>query len=341
MGDNRKPINVALQGGGSHGAFTWGVLDTLLEDGRVEIKGVSGTSAGAMNAVVMADGMVRNGPDGAREALHDFWSGVADAARRSPIQRTLIDRMLGEWSLDRSPGYLWMDILGRVASPYDLNPMNLNPLRDLVDALIDFDRVKRCSAFELFLSATNVETGRVRVFTRQELSADVVMASACLPHLFQAVEIGGVPYWDGGYMGNPVLFPLFPKRLPDDIVIVQINPVERKGAPRSAREIQDRVNEITFNASLLKELRAIEFVGRLLAEGRLDADHYADIRVHLLTSDRLMPLGASSKLNAEWAFLEHLRDIGRDTARHWLDGCFEAIGARASVDLSGLFQGPA
>ena len=339
MSENRKPINLALQGGGAHGAFTWGVLDYLLEDGRLAIAGISGTSAGAMNAVVMADGIMKGGPDGARAALHCFWEGVAEAARFSPLQRPLIDRLLGEWSLDRNPAFLWMDVLGRLTSPYDLNPLNLNPLRDLLESHVDFDRVRCCSAFQLFLSATNVETGRVRVFERDELSADVVLASACLPFLFQAVEIDGQPYWDGGYMGNPVLFPLFNTDLPDDVVVVQINPMERKGVPRTAREILDRVNEITFNSSLMKEFRAIDFVKRLIHEGKLNDGRYSDVKVHMISSEALAPLGASSKLNAEWAFLTHLRDIGRECAQAWLETAWSDIGQRSTLDLRALYQG--
>lgn len=336
---NRKPINLALQGGGAHGAFTWGVLDYLLEDGRLDIAGISGTSAGAMNAVAVAEGMMRNGADGARESLHRFWEAVADAARFSPLQRPILDVLLGNWSLDRSPGFFWLDLFGHVASPYDFNPLNLNPLRDLLNKQIDFDRVRDCTAFRLFLSATNVETGRVKVFERKDLSVDTVLASACLPYLFQAVEIDGVPYWDGGYMGNPVLFPLYDAGLPDDIVIVQINPVERKGVPKTARAILDRVNEITFNASLLRDFRAIDFVKRLLADGKLDAGHYSDIKIHILNETALTPLGASSKLNAEWGFLTHLRDIGRASAEKWLERVWPDIGTRSSVDLREYYQG--
>ncbi|MEC9268851.1 MAG: patatin-like phospholipase family protein [Pseudomonadota bacterium] len=334
-----KPVNLALQGGGAHGAFTWGVLDYLLEHGLIRIDAISGTSAGAMNAVVLASGYEAGGADGARQALADFWEGVADVGRWSPIQRTLIDVFMGQWSLENSPGYLMMDLLGRIASPYDVNPLNINPLRPLLEEHVDFDRVRRCSKMQLFLSATNVETGRVKVFTGARIDADVVLASACLPFLFQAVEIDGAPYWDGGYMGNPVLFPFFNACATNDVVIVQINPIERKGVPRSAREILDRVNEITFNASLLREFRAIDFVGRMLEEGRLDPARYNQVRVHIVGDARLQELGASSKLNTEWRFLQHLRDIGRDAARHWAERDLPFVGKRATVDLRALFQG--
>ncbi len=338
--NGRKSIRLALQGGGAHGAFTWGVLDKLLEDGRVHIDAISGTSAGAMNGVVAADGLVAGGEDGARAALEKFWRAVSGATYMSPLQRTPWDAATGNWSLDASPGFVFFDLVNRLSSPYDLNPLNINPLRDIVDNLVDFDRVRRCTDMALFVSATNVHTGRVRVFTREQMTLDMVMASACLPHVFQAVKINGVPYWDGGYMGNPSLFPLYDEGHGCDIAIVQINPIERTETPKSAREILNRVNEITFNASLLKELRAIEFVQRLLAEGKLEGTGYQHINVHIIESTKdILPLGASSKMNGEWAFLRHLFDIGRETAEEWLDTCFKYVGERSSVDLRQVFQG--
>ncbi|HMB12951.1 MAG TPA: patatin-like phospholipase family protein [Roseovarius sp.] len=340
MPKNQKPINLALQGGGAHGAFTWGVLDYLLEDGRLRIAGVSGTSAGAMNAVALADGYTRAGPEGARAALDHFWRAMNTSAQHTPLQRTPMDRLTGNWGLENNPFYHFMNALTGVASPYQLNPMNINPLRDLVEESIDFEMVRKCTAFELFVSATNVETGRVKVFPRENLTADMVMASACLPHLYRAVEIDGVPYWDGGYMGNPALFPLYGKTDTDDIVIVQINPIERKGVPRSAQEIENRMNEISFNASLLKELRAIDFVDRLIAQGKLSTDHYRPVKVHLIENEAaLKPMGASSKMNVEWAFLTRLRDIGRETAAAWLDTCYDRIGVDSTIDLRAMFQG--
>ena len=231
----KKAVNLALQGGGSHGAYTWGVLDRLLEDDRIEIEALSGTSAGAMNAVVLADGLMADGRAGARAALERFWRAVSEAGRLSPIRRNPIDVWMGNWSLDRSPGYLMLDLMSRVLSPYDLNPLDGNPLLDLVESAVDFERVRSCDRVQLFVSATNVESGRVRVFRREELSAKAVMASACLPFLFKAVQIDGVPYWDGGYMGNPALFPFFRRCRSDDVVVVKINPVVRPGVPRTAQ----------------------------------------------------------------------------------------------------------
>ena len=335
-----KLVNLALQGGGAHGAFTWGVLDRILEDGRLQIAGLSGTSAGAMNAVALADGFTRDGPGGARAALDQFWRAMSDGAKHSPLKRTPYDVLTGNWGLENNPMYHAMNALSRMASPYQLNPMNSNPLRDLVEASIDFDTVRKCTAFKLYISATNVETGKVKVFPREGLTADMVMASACLPHLYQAVEIDGVPYWDGGYMGNPSLFPFHGETGTDDIVVVQVNPIERKGAPKTPMDIQNRMNEISFNSSLLKELRAIAFVDRLICEGKLSTDAYRQVRVHVVENQaELKPLGASSKMNVEWAFLTKLRDLGRETATRWLDENLADIGERSTVDLRAMFQG--
>jgi NTE family protein len=340
MTKTAKPVNLALQGGGAHGAFTWGVLDYILEDGRLRIAGISGTSAGAMNAVALADGHTRGGPDGAREALENFWAAMSRSAQHTPLQRTPVDRLTGNWGLENNPFYHFMNALTGVASPYQLNPMDINPLRDLVEESIDFEMVRKCNAFELFVSATNVETGRVQVFPREHLTADMVMASACLPQLYRAVEIDGVPYWDGGYMGNPAMFPLYGNTGTDDIIVVQINPVERKGTPRSAQEIENRMNEISFNSSLLKELRAIDFVDRLIRQGKLSTDEYRPVKVHLIENeDALKPMGVSSKMNVEWAFLTRLRDIGRETAAAWLDACHDRIGVESTVDVRSMFQG--
>lgn len=335
-----KPINVALQGGGAHGAFSWGALDALLADERVEIEALSGTSAGAMNAVVLADGLARGGRDAAREALHDFWYAVSEAGQASPIKRSPFNMLLGDWSLDNSPTYLMFDMMSRVASPYDINPLNLNPLKDLLERTVDFERVRHCDDVKLFISTTNVETGRPKVFEGPELTADMVMASACLPLMFQAVEIDGTPYWDGGYMGNPVLYPFFHRCASHDIVVVQINPIRRPGAPKTAHGILNRVNEITFNASLLREYRAIDFVTRLLDQGHLDPEHYHRMLLHRIEAEEeLNPLGSSSKMNAEWPFLEHLFKLGQASARTWLDAHYDDIGERPSIDLRSAYQG--
>lgn len=332
-------LNLALQGGGAHGAFTWGVLDCLLEDGRIGIEAVSGTSAGAVNSVVMVDGYMRGGNDGARAALEHFWKHIADIGATSPIQRSPIDIWLGNYSLDHNPAYLYLDALSRMVSPYESNPANLNPLKTLLEEEVDFERVQNCTDIKLFISATNVHTGRVKVFTGKEISADSVMASSCLPLLFQAVEIDGVPYWDGGFMGNPVLFPFFYHCQSRDILLVQINPLERKETPKTAREIKNRMDEITFNAALTKELRAVEFVSRLVESENLSEDRYKRVLMHIIdASDELAPLNASSKSNVEWRFFKHLHDIGRRTAQAWLAENYKHVGKRSTFDLKEHFQ---
>ncbi len=330
-----KPVNVALQGGGSHGAFTWGVLDRLLEDGRFYFEAVSGTSAGAMNAVALADGWIAGGRDGAREKLDSFWRAVGKNGRFSPVQRTPWDIWTGNWSIENSPSYFWFDAVSRVVSPYVANIFDLNPLRGVVEDQIDFERVHRNNAIKVFVSATNVHTGRLRVFETKEITADAVMASACLPHIFKAVEIDGIPYWDGGYGGNPALFPFFAPSCAQDVLLVQINPIERGDTPMSSREIQNRVDEITFNAALLREFRAIAFINELIEAGCLEGTKYSNIRMHRIDADEaLRDLSASSKVNAEPDFLLYLRDLGRACAEDWLEENFKHVGRQATLDLS-------
>ncbi len=334
-----KLINLALQGGGSHGAFSWGVLDRLLEDPRVEIEAITGASAGAMNAVALAAGYADGDRDEARAALRAFWDGVLVEARTSPLRRNPIESALGGWNLDASPAYVMFDLVTRIASPYDFNPFNLNPLKELVVQLVDFDRVRKAKV-KVFISATNVETGRAEVWEKKELTADHVMASACLPWLFQAVEIDGVPYWDGGFTGNPALWPLFEHCQTDDVVLVQINPIKRPGAPTTARDIINRVNEITFNSSLLRDLRAVDFVTRLIEAGRLEGTGYRRMLIHAIGDEKaLAELGASSKFNTEPDFIDMLFNKGREAAENWLRTSFRHVGVRSTVSVRKLFQG--
>ena len=337
---HEKEINLALQGGGAHGAFTWGVLDKIFEDGRLWITAISGTSAGAMNAVVAAMGMYESGGEGARTELERFWRAISEAGALSPFKPTPLDQLMGEWSLDNSPGYLWMDLLNRLASPYDINPLKLNPFRDMVREFIDFEKVRGAEAMEIFISATNVETGRARVFSRDEIDLDVVMASACLPFMYHAVEIDGEYFWDGGYMGNPVLLPFFDdENAGDDTLIVQINPIERPGEPRTARDILNRVNEITFNASLMKELRMIHLIDRSVDCGHTELRR-TRMNIHMIeASEAMQALSASSKLNTDWAFLTHLRDIGREAAERWIKAHYRSIGKRSTLNIGKLFEG--
>lgn len=335
--EQSKPITLALQGGGSHGALTWGVLDRLLEDERLAIRAISGTSAGAMNAVALADGMAKGDREGARDALKKFWKAVSDAARFSPIQRSPIDHMMGNYSLDTSPSYLFFEGLTRMFSPYELNPMGTNPLRGLLNDMIDFERVNAQTDLDVHVTATNVRTGRPRVFGPGELGTEAVLASACLPQMFPAIEIDGEAYWDGGFSGNPALYPLLTSTEAPDILVVQINPILRPGLPRTARDIMNRVNEISFNSSLVKELRAIELMQRVAAARGIDLGVYTHTYLHLIHTDlEVKDLVASSKLNAEWKYLRLLFDLGRKWADSWLDENFEAIGHRSTLDLDAL-----
>lgn len=337
-----KRVSLALQGGGALGAYTWGALDRILEDERIEISAASGSSAGAMCAVVLADGLHDGGREGARQKLRAFWEGVAHAGQGNPYRRTPLMAFLNAFQ----PGWvqqnylaLWADVASRVASPYDFNPLNLNPLKEVLDELVDFERVRACEKIELFIGATNVESGRIRIFNHAELTADHVMASACLPQLFQAVVIDDVPYWDGGFTGNPALFPLFGVEATRDIVIVQIHPLERAGAPRTAADIAARTNEINFNASLLGELRSIEFVARLLDEQRLPEGRYRKMLIHNVSEGQaLTPLGVGVDLNTDLGFFNDLFAKGRTAADRWLAEHFDALGERSTVDLAAMFR---
>jgi NTE family protein len=331
-------IDLALQGGGGHGAFTWGVLDRLLAEPRLRIDGISGTSAGAMNAAVLVDGYAHGGPEAAREALAVFWNRVSRAARYSPFRRSPLDILLGRWTLDHSPAYIAADMMARFFSPYDLPPGGPNPLCEVLAACVDFARLSD-SSIKLFVTATNVHTGRGRVFRNAEITPDVLLASACLPTLFRAVEIGGELYWDGGYSGNPTITPLVRECTSSDIVLVQINPVERTDSPRSAREILNRLNEVSFNAVLLKELRMIALLRQVAHGGRSEAAKWASMRIHRVTSDVLTRLGSSSKLNAEWDFFVMLRDEGYRCTEEFLAKHGADLGRRSSLDLDRLLEG--
>jgi NTE family protein len=337
---DRAPVLVdfALQGGGAHGAFTWGALDRLLEEPWLRIDGISGTSAGAMNAAVLVDGHAKGGADGARAALENFWRRVSNAALLSPLRRTPLDVLLGRWTLDHSPVFLAMDLMARVFSPYDLGPGGTNPLRDILAESVDFARLAQAS-IKLFITATNVRTGRGRVFRNDEITPDVLLASACLPTLFQAIEIDGEGYWDGGYSGNPTITPLVRECNSKDTVLVQINPVERPGLPRSARDILNRLNEVSFNAVLLKELRMIALLRQVAQPDNSESVKWADMRIHRISSEVMVELGYSSKLNAEWEFLCMLRDEGRRAGDAFLTAHHEDLGRRSTFDLDELLKG--
>jgi len=330
-------IDLALQGGGAHGAFTWGVLDRLLDEPWLQIEGISGTSAGAMNAAVLVAGHAEGGREGAKARLEQFWRSVSDGATFSPFRRSPVDILLGRWTLDTSPLFLAFDLMARVLSPYDLNPHGINPLSKILARCIDFERVAK-APIKLFVTATNVRTGRGRVFRNAELTPDVLLASACLPTLFQAVEIDGEAYWDGGFAGNPTMTPLVRECDSRDTILVQVNPVERHGTPRSAREIVNRVNEVSFNATLLKELRMIAVLRQVSDLGNSEGARWAQMRIHRITSEAMTELGYSSKLNAEWEFLIMLRDEGCRAAGAFLEAHAPDIGVRSTFDLDHLIE---
>lgn len=346
-------INLALQGGGSHGAFTWGVLDTLLADGRVTLEGISGTSAGAMNAVALAHGLAvaQGKPDAvaresARESLARFWGGIVDmgalGSTLSKVQRAPLDILfggLGSVAGAPSPGQLWTDAVTswwtHSLSPYQSNPLDLNPLQDFLERSIDFERIAAHRDVRVFVVATRVTTGKAEIFTGKRLTARSVMASACLPTVFRAVEIDGEAYWDGGYAGNPAIHPLIYQCDSRDIVLVQINPLRRDALPTTAGDILDRLNEITFNAALIAEMRAIDFVKRLLAEGRLDPARYKDVLMHRIDGgEALEAFHASTKSATDARLIHTLRDLGAEATRRWLKRHHRQLGVEASVDIA-------
>lgn len=334
MAPRARAVSLALQGGGSHGAYTWGVLDALLEDGRITPGAITATSAGAMNAVALTQGWLDDGPDGARASLERFWQEVS---RRGAAFRPMVP---GGAFLKLMP---FFDAVSRLTSPYDLNPFNIDPLKDILDAQIDFERLRSQSDISLFIAATCVTTGRAEVFTGERISTDAVLASACLPFIRQAVEIEGEPYWDGGFTGNPALWPLFYADTPDDLLIVHINPLKRSGTPRTADEIMNRVNEITFNASLMSELRAVAFVKRLIEDDLLavsEKKRLRNLHIHAIRADEaLKDYSAASKYDTSWPFLTGLRDAGRLAARDWLENCHQHVGKRSSVDVRAGYLG--
>ena len=330
----RKRINLALQGGGAHGAFTWGVLDQLLLDGRIEVDGISGTSAGAVNAIMLADGINRGGPEEARNRLADFWRAVSVDGHLPDLQRAVVERLFPFASREG----LWLTAISRFLSPYDLNPLNINPLKELIERFVDFEAIRKQPGPDLFISATNVRNGEVRIFTRTEVTAEAIMASACLPLLFRAVEIEGESYWDGGYSGNPALLPFLRATATEDVLIVQINPLERQGTPRRTRAILSRINEINFNASLLSELRAVAFVNRLIDEGRLPRGmkegEFRRVKLHRFAMEELGEGSAPDTLNTGYQSFETLHKLGQRATRRFLDAHFDDIGRRSTIEAS-------
>ena len=338
-----RVVNLALQGGGSHGAFTWGVLDRLLEDERIEFQGISGTSSGAMNAVVLADGLVKGGRDGARQALTRFWHSVASHAPINKLPANLLQPQGAGADGGLSPVARALVALSRDFSPYQLNPFDLNPLRRIVTEQIDFQRLRVETELQLFVAATQVSTGKLRLFRTDELSVDALLASACLPSLHHAIEIDGEAYWDGGYSANPAVFPLFYECESPDVIVVLLHPLTRAQTPHTAEDIQNRVSELGFNSTFLREMRTIAQATEhseqtLFPIGRLER-RLRQMNFHLIEAEALVSqLAMDSKLNAHLPFITMLHELGRAQADLWLENNFSSIGKQSSVDLAGLFS---
>ncbi|NNK15845.1 MAG: patatin-like phospholipase family protein [Sulfitobacter sp.] len=340
----KKKINLALQGGGAHGAFTWGVLDRLLQEDDIEVCGISGTSAGALNGAALKAGWVTGGAEGARENLNWLWEQVAGV---SDLRMSAWMAPFGIGALSQAIEYSWpvafADAVSNVTSPYNFGPFYRNPLTDIVDKF-DYDRVCNGVAPLLYICATRVRNGKIKIFSGNEISPDAIMASACLPTIFKAVELHdpetgrAEAFWDGGYTGNPALFPLFNQELPDDLVIININPLERDDLPITPKQIQNRINEISFNSSLLRELRAIEFVQRLLDQGALEEGRMSRVRVHMIADDALMEqLSVATKLVPNPIVIATLKDAGQRAADQFLNDHKSKIGKESSVNLREMF----
>ena len=332
----QKLVNLALQGVGGHGAFTWGVLDRLLEEERLALDGISATSAGAVNAVVLAYGLAVGGREGAKGSLDRYWRRLSEMASISIFQPSLLDKMYGNFGLDHSPGYVFVDTLSQVFSPYQLNPLNYNPFKNLLEEIIDFELLRRQSAVKLFLCATNVRSGKAKIFSSEELRSDHVVASSCQPLMMHAVEIDGEYYWDGGFMGNPALFPVIYACQACDIILVHLTPTERLENPTKSHAILSRMQEVTFNSSVMREMRVVAFVTKLIDDGQIVGGKR--VLIHSIDGeDVIRAISNSSKLNGDWDFLQHLRKIGRERADEWLKSNFDRLGVETSIDLQSKY----
>ncbi len=332
--DDIRRITLALQGGGAHGAYTWGVLDRLLEDERIEIESVSGTSAGGMNAALLVDGYIKNGRQGAKDALAKFWVKVAEIGQMNPLTNSPLQGITHNWNLDSSPMFAMYDLFSRLFSPYQINPLNINPLKSVVEEMMDFKALQKSDLIPLFITATSIETGQPHIFHHKEITSDALMASACLPTMFQAVSVEDHYYWDGGFAGNPSIWPLAYISETSDIVVVEINPVVRKEIPRNANEITNRVNEISFNASLIAEIKSIHFINQLIEENHISSDIYRKLHIHLIrAADEMLDLNASSKMNTSLDFIQYLHKLGRKSAEKWIKHNFKYLGDTSSIDI--------
>ncbi|MBB3219511.1 patatin-like phospholipase family protein [Pseudoduganella umbonata] len=333
-----KTVSLALQGGGTYGAFTWGVLDRLLDEEHLVIDSLTGSSAGAINAVVMADGHAfGGGRRGAQAALRRFWTTLGKVSLMSPLQRSPVDRLTGRWVMDYTPAYHLMEMMGAIIGPVANLPVTINPLKQFLATMINFERVRGCEEFELFIGATNVRTGTGKIFTRKELDVQRLIASACLPTVFAGVEIDGEVYWDGSYVANPPLFPLL-ERPARDVIVVQINPINRSDLPRSQADIANRSNEIAFNIAFVREISSLYHIQHLAEEERAARVAASATRLHLISGlDTLVDSGISSKFNSELPFLESLHAQGVEAAETWLREHGRDLGHRTTLDPARIF----
>lgn len=333
----RKRINLALQGGGSHGAFTWGVLDRLISDRNIFIDGLSGTSAGAINATVFANGFIKDGRQGAIDALDKLWTAVSDRGVSSPLHsmaRWFTHEGKHTWNVDHSPMFMMMDHLTRAFTPQQLNPLDVNPLREILTDLVDFEALRRRTDIKLFVAATNVRTCKLRIFRTGDMHVESLLASACLPTVFRPVEFEGEFYWDGGYLANPPISPLIHECVSKDVVIVQINPMNRPDVPQTSREILNRINEVSFNSTLAREMAGIATISKLIDEGKLRDTPFHRVNFHMIVAEEEMShLGASSKFNSDWHFLKHLHDLGYSTTDKWLAENFDRLEVESTLDM--------
>ncbi|MDR0580950.1 MAG: patatin-like phospholipase family protein [Holosporaceae bacterium] len=338
--DNKKKISIAMQGGGAHGAYTWGVLDRLLEEKDIVIEGVSGTSAGGMNAIATAQGIITGGNESARELLTKYWKINSEAGKASIFKPGILDILAGKYTMHNSPGFLFFDFISKIFSPYQLNPLGTNPLKPIVEKLFDFEKLNANDAVKVFLAATHVYTGKLKVFSNvnKELCTEALLATACLPTVFAAVMVKGEYYWDGGFIGNPVIYPLIYDCETPDIMLIKLNPTHRTKLPTSAAEIGDRLNEITNNTSIMREMRSMHFISKLIDEGLVAPGKMKRMHVHLIEDEAVFQdLGWSSKLNTDMDFLDHLFNAGRKSADKWLEKNYDKINKETTADVAEEF----
>lgn len=334
----KKKISIGLQGGGSHGAFTWGVLDCLLEDGRIDIEGVSGTSAGGMNCLALCQGMAEGGNEGARKTLHRYWKAVSEKSGQIGIVPTPMDKYIGKYGISTNPLFMMMGMISKNLSPYQWNPQNKNMLEDLIGEIFNFKKIAAYKDLKVFLCATNVRTSKLKIFTGAEITSQAVLATACLPSLFQAINIEGEDYWDGGFIGNPAIFPLIYDCETPDIMVILLTPQYRPSTPKTLDEIHWRMTELSLINTLTREMRAIHFISHLIDEGIADKTRIRKINMHVVQNpDVFIDLDHTSALNSDWDFLMHLFEKGRETGKQWLETNFDNISVKSTADLSQHF----